>query len=66
MAGKGSSATALIVALAKQKAKPKKDRDADVEACAEDILSAIKTGSKAGLAKALRAFSEVSSAPADE
>lgn len=60
------AAAALIVALAKKAAKPKKDKSKDMEAAAGDILKAIKSEKAADLARALKAYQEVSSEPDDD
>ena len=66
MSPKGSPAAALIVALAKKSVKPKRDKGKDLEATAGDILKAIKSEKASDLARALKAWSEVSSNSADD
>jgi hypothetical protein len=57
---KNNGAHALIIALAKQKAAEKRPKKGDdLKTAAKGIMAAIRSGSEADLAEALRAFNEV-------
>lgn len=58
---KGKAETgALIIALAKKRGRERQpSQGADFEKCAKGIMAAIKSGSEADLATALRAFHDV-------